>query len=581
MRVLTSVFLATLALLGSLAIWGHQGQASGPLVDLPVVIDTVNVGGGDANNGPEGIAVSLANNRIFVANSWDSNIHWIDGNTDLQAVVNDPSGWVNSPQGIAVNNVTGKVYVASNDTGGNGTILVINALSTPPVLITRITGLGLYPMGVAVDEAANRVYVTRFWDQWPGGLIVIDGSTDTWLTTVSMSDNLAWGIAMDNLRHRAYITHRWGDLPNYTSYVDTVTLAWNRYAEYAANQPSGIAIRPSSGTVFVSLRHSPQFDPVNNPSAQYPALAVFDYRLGDAGKLLPWSTGLPLPYNNPIGVAYNPTSDRIFVNSFDDGKVMVVDAAALTVLTSLTVGTNPDMGVAANPNTSRVYVANRGSGTVSVIQDGFLTPPTPTVSPTPTSTATPTLTPTPVTTATPTATPTSTATPTATPTPLCQADAYEPDNAASEAGLILTNVKGAQSRTFCLGIAPWWADEDWAHFDVKSTGVLTISTKNLAPGVDTILSLFGPGLPGPGAVELAKDDDGGGGKSSRIVYSFTTLGTYYAKAANLGLAQMAAKAPSAAAGPQAPAVLPDRSYVLVIEGGPPIFQLYLPLLLRV
>jgi YVTN family beta-propeller protein len=73
---------------------------------------------------------------------------------------------------------------------------------------------------------------------------------------------------------------------------------------------------------------------------------------------------------NPYGVETNPTTNRIYVSSFNAGTVSVIDGATETVTGTVTVGVGP-MGLAVNSVTNRIYVPNNGVGgngtTVSVI----------------------------------------------------------------------------------------------------------------------------------------------------------------------------------------------------------------------
>ena len=554
MKLYSSILLALLALLGSVVFFGYSGLASSPMTDLPSIVTTIGVGAGDANNGPEGVAVDLATNRVFVANNKDNAIYVVNGNDNtlvMTITASFPASPISAPNGVAANNTSRKIYVANS---GRRSVLVINADSM--AVVKEISGLGPGPTGIAVDEGSNLVYVTNFADTEIGQSVsIINGASDTLSTTIGLDQQYPYGIALDLAQHRAYVTHRWGDSPHYVSVIDTLGLGTIKYTDYPMSEIAGIAVRPANSSVFVAQRENSQ----GNPS-----LAIFDYTGGVFHKLLPWSTGLPLYWNGqyygkPIGVAYNPATDRVFVNSYNQSSVVVVDAASLQVLTALSVGSNPDMGVAVNPNTSMVYVANRASGTLTVIRDGSPAP---------------------------TATPTNTATPTVTPTPTpmpCSPDRYEPDNNWSQASVIIPSEGYPQHHTFCSASAPWYVDEDWSGFfasgSIGSPLVLTMTTSNLTGGADTFLSLYGPNEV-TGTTLLAKDDDSGGGLASRIVYSITAPGMYYIHVNNLSPVETAAKASRLGLAPDSTGTV-ERSYDLAVVGGPPLSnRVYLPLLMR-
>ncbi|HEX2225222.1 MAG TPA: S-layer homology domain-containing protein [Thermoanaerobaculia bacterium] len=66
-------------------------------------------------------------------------------------------------------------------------------------------------------------------------------------------------------------------------------------------------------------------------------------------------------------------------------------------------------------------------------------------------------------------------------------------------------------------------DVDFFSFSALDGQTLDIRTGNLGAGSDTILHLFGP----DGVTQLSTDDDGGGGLSSRILYTFQADGIYF------------------------------------------------------
>jgi YVTN family beta-propeller protein len=107
-----SATLALAALLVSVVVFGYGSQASGPQVDLPTVVTHIGVGAGGSGDGPEGVGVDTGANRIFVANSLDNTIYVVNGGTNtVVATISDYR--INRPQGVAVNAVSRKVYVAN------------------------------------------------------------------------------------------------------------------------------------------------------------------------------------------------------------------------------------------------------------------------------------------------------------------------------------------------------------------------------------------------------------------------------------------------------------------------------------
>ena len=98
-------------------------------------------------------------------------------------------------------------------------------------------------------------------------------------------------------------------------------------------------------------------------------------------------------------------------------------------------------------------------------------------------------------------------------------DAYEPDDSAAQARLI--GADGA-SETHNLHVA---GDNDWFKFAATAGNQYTLQTTNLGTTADTYLYLYGT----DGATILARDDDGGEGLASKIVWIAGSDGTYLAR----------------------------------------------------
>jgi YVTN family beta-propeller protein len=74
----------------------------------------------------------------------------------------------------------------------------------------------------------------------------------------------------------------------------------------------------------------------------------------------------------PYGVEVNPTTNRIYVASFNAGTVSVINGATDGVIATVPVGVGP-MGLAVNSVTNRIYVPNNGAtknGTTISVIDG-------------------------------------------------------------------------------------------------------------------------------------------------------------------------------------------------------------------
>jgi YVTN family beta-propeller protein len=70
--------------------------------------------------------------------------------------------------------------------------------------------------------------------------------------------------------------------------------------------------------------------------------------------------------SQPVALAANPRTGRIYVANAGSDNVSVIDGASSTVIATISVGSTP-RGVAVDANANRVYVANSGSNEITVI----------------------------------------------------------------------------------------------------------------------------------------------------------------------------------------------------------------------
>ena len=480
---------AVLAAMGGLVVLlvlltGPGLMASPSLDDVPTVVTTVLTGIGDANNGPEGIAVDTDRNQIFVSNSKSNAVYVIDGNTN-QVVQTITHGSLAAPWGAAYNKANGRVYVASN---ARNSVVIINAATYQVEGEIGDQTLN-FPDQVLADPQSNLIYVSNS----NGGYVtVINGVNNTIAARFFAILPNPHGMAIDNFRSRLYLGNLFfwpGSGPDFVVAFSSLSFSEVMRRNGIAGA-SGIAVRPMNGNVYIAQNFSD--DNIWRVAVVNPINMDF---------VVPFP-GVRINGRNPMGVVYANGSDRVYVNGYGSNTVDVIDASTNSVVATLPVGAYPASGIGYNPATGRVYVANR-SGSVTIIQD---TPTGPTATPTSAGTATPTR------------------TPTATPTPLCYSDGFEVDDTVGQAKLI--NTAGlVHHRNFCPA-----GDVDWARFEVNGGERLTMETKNLKAGLDTYLSLYAAN----GTTQLASNDDRSqSDPSSLIVYDFTKAGTYYLKVENL------------------------------------------------
>ncbi|MBM3135052.1 MAG: hypothetical protein FJZ89_07195 [Chloroflexi bacterium] len=627
---LTAVGLSLVLLLALAAQVTLTAAPHGPaaLAGPPTVLTNFLVG-----PQPFGLAVDPGRQRLFVGNyagdpMSTNTLYVFDTSTTPPSLVK-ARGYISRPWAVAVNRNLGRFYVSSFD---QNYILVANS-DTTDAIAYPVTGDG--PTGIAVDEATNRVFVANYRSNT---VTVLDGNTNTVIANIGVAGG-PMGIALNPALRRAYVTCYEHSI---VDEIDTGLYSVVRHFTYTTYRPSGIAVDPKTNYIYIA-----------NSDAYSTDLTIIDK---DNNRIV--SPSLTVG-TRPVGVIYNPVTERIFVNCASVNKVYVVETSTKQVSYILDVQQRPDIGIALDPVANRIYVGNVNSNSVTIIQDGS---PTPTATPTATATATAPPTPTPTTghicvlvfndvdangtqapgeglvagamititnpfgsvvatyttdgeheprcfgpfdpgtyrvaekeppgyeSTTPnlafvpvTANTIITAAFGARIPPPCAADIYEIDDSPAQARGIDTSGTRPQNRNFCLGVSPWYPDDDWAFFYVNaspgSPATLTMRTASLAPMVDTMLALFGPNNATTPYL-LAKDDDSGGGFASLITYTFTQTGSYYLKVVDLGFASAATKLK--ALDQPLPAIEGvNRDYVLLVSGGPPLSpRLYLPVVIK-
>ncbi|MEN6392138.1 MAG: S-layer homology domain-containing protein [Syntrophomonas sp.] len=242
------------------------------------VIATIPTG-----NSPSSLAINRNTNKIYIANLIGNSVTVIDGNTDAASatistgklpmnVELDPNinkiyvanngghsvsiidGSINTitatvdtvdkgTYAVAVNPITGKVYVTNQKNMTDpGSVTVINGsvnAATIPV--------GRNPRAVAVNPVTNKIYVANLNDDT---VTVIDGSTDTVLTTISTGDGpLALGI--DRNTNKIFVANC-GD--------DTVTIidgATNTTSSVTAGDyPCAVAVNEATNKAYIANQYS-------------------------------------------------------------------------------------------------------------------------------------------------------------------------------------------------------------------------------------------------------------------------------------------------------------------------------------
>ena len=100
---------------------------------------------------------------------------------------------------------------------------------------------------------------------------------------------------------------------------------------------------------------------------------------------------------------------------------------------------------------------------------------------------------------------------------VCAEDLFEGGDTCHAAPTIQDG--GIQTRAFCEDA------EDWAVFNACVGRIYVLSTANLEASADTVLELYGPDC----VSLITSNDNGGGGRASRIVWGAPASGVYHVK----------------------------------------------------
>jgi len=279
----------------------------------------------NAGASPTAVALSLATNKICVANKGSDNLTIIDGATYATTTVSTGAG--SGPSAIAINSLTNKAYVAN---GGSGSVAVIDVATAA---VATVAG-GRNPSAIVVNPLTSRIYVANSGD---GSVTVIDGATNATATVAVGS--IPSAIAINPLTNRIYVANN-GD-----GSVTVIDGGTNRATSVpVGSAPSAIAVDVVTDTIYVANKGGGNVTVIDGATNATTTVAVG---------------------SNPDAIAVNPLTNKIYVANSGSGNVTVIDGAT-NAATAITAGTNPS-GIAVNPLTNQIYVANGGSGSVTVI----------------------------------------------------------------------------------------------------------------------------------------------------------------------------------------------------------------------
>lgn len=311
-----------------------------------------------------GAAVNTVTNRIYVASN--EGVTVLNG-ADYSIVGTIPMGGIRK---IAVNSLTNQVYAI--DSTFNKLIVIDGGTNS----VTTSVGLGAQPFALRVNPKTNRIYVVNSTDK---SISVVDGLTNTVAVTLPLTF-FPGEIELDSDFNRIYLPSNQGVmvidtnsntiLPLFTSEVKGETLAINQTTSqlYVASQTFDqvLVVNTTQGSIVDTILPGNPTSIDINPETKKVyvvtpniGVSVIDGETNQITKNI-WLNGLP----RDIGV--NPKTNRVYVTNSTTNTVSVIDGVTDTVVGTILIQDGPAQ-LAINPTTNTIYVDHFRNNGISVI----------------------------------------------------------------------------------------------------------------------------------------------------------------------------------------------------------------------
>jgi|HubBroStandDraft_1064217.scaffolds.fasta_scaffold00229_15 YVTN family beta-propeller protein len=357
-------------------------------------VDVINgttsaVGSIDLGGQPISIAFDSHNGDVYVAN-WNTSVEVINGTTNaIVKVITTGIGGSNgagSTDGIVFDSGTNQIFVANSYRASPYRSMPVNIINDSSNTVNKTVWVGDAPNSLAYDPGDGDVYVANGDSK---NITVIDDATDVVVANYGGFDSPD-GITYSPIDTCIFVSNA-GNNTVSTWYPGSQNFLYNTtvgaapagiiYAQFfgganlieVANlDSSNVSILDdSSGYVdyTVSLEAQPfgtAYDSFDHEMfvANYVANGTVQVINDTVNQFTPVA-GIPVGHF-PVGVAYDPIQDEVFVTNSRSDSVSVISGFNNTVVKTITVGSFP-WGIAYDPRQGEVFVANNGGGTVSVI----------------------------------------------------------------------------------------------------------------------------------------------------------------------------------------------------------------------
>jgi YVTN family beta-propeller protein len=261
----------------------------------------------------------------------------IDGATLARSSINLSFIYL-TPTALAVNPLTNTEYVTVDKLVG-----VIAANSITPVSDPS----AINPAAVAVDSRTNKVYLAN---EGSNSVSVIDGGTNSVTAVADPNAASPAAVGINSTSNKIYVVNK---SSNNVSVIDGATDSITTITDSNAVAPVAVAVNATTNTIYVANSQS------NN-------VTVIDGATGSVKGTIAVGT-------SPSGLDVDVQTNFIYVTNAgnaqagDPGNITVIDGATSATQTLSDPNAKNPVAVAVNPTTNKIYIANSGSNNVTVM----------------------------------------------------------------------------------------------------------------------------------------------------------------------------------------------------------------------
>lgn len=324
---------------------------------------------------PTAIAVNSVTNKIYVANFGKiclisnscnnaGRITVIDGMTNSTAEVELPQPNLPHPRGIAVNTTTNKIYVANHYSSN------VAAIDGSTNAVTMIPTAGL-PYDVAVNLTTNRIYISSFDSIAYGTKTIvteIDGESNATVPVIDPKAAEPIAVAVNPVTNKIYVANIVKDGTNVGSItvIDGATNSTTNLIDPNAFSPHAVAVNPVSNKIYIANADS-------TARSGNGGVTVIDGATDSLTTIADPNAQTGCDVFSTANVAVDPTRNLIYVANCNN--VTAIDGATNLPVTVTDPSAAEPIAVAVNPQTNKIYVVNSASSNVTVIDGGAGTMP--------------------------------------------------------------------------------------------------------------------------------------------------------------------------------------------------------------